>query len=139
MLSTWIKGNYDDLTVSYSSYFKCFFAMFKVLDIESHKTVEKFHETCIKNIMRRIRTIDKTICQEKYKIYQQFELEDCSIGVKDAKKDDSSDKEPASMRFQKSEKQIHDKVENWQGEYPFSGLLNRYTTIEDTLQMISDL
>jgi len=146
LIDAWMKhGQNQKLASFYSNHFENFMSMFDALGIQDHDTVKSLHDHCISAIISCVNSIDERIVHHKYKIYEKMESGDYSDSDDDS--DESGDEEEEKVdredkiivRFGKSARQIHDEVENWGGEYPFSGLLNGCITVEDTFEMIDKL
>lgn len=116
LILLWMKQDKEKLTIYYTNYFESFYCIFEILDILSHEVVIRMHEQCIVHIFDKISELNEKSIASKYDVYLEY---DC---------DDDDD------RFDEMKDSICEEVEKWNGRFPFSGLLDGVSSVEETLK-----
>jgi len=138
LVNMWLKEDVKLLSVCYSNYFERFVHVFQSLGIESSDIFKEMHDQCLIEILSEIQSIDERRAHYKYSIYE--EIENYESDDEDDEDEDSVDpRTQFDVRTQQTKSDIHHEVCGWQGEYPFSGLINGRDTVEEMFQKTKNL
>lgn len=130
MIDLWMKENPKSLTILYSDYFDNFSNMFKMFNMHNSELAVNLHDKCIETIFDTIKDIDERVVNQMYDVYEK---------IQSGEDFDSDTEETMITRFEKTLKQIGEQVDQWEGDYPFSGLMNGFISVRDTFKMIDEL